>query len=108
MNSDRSEKEVVLDYIQQQPINGVMVASAVSAIVGIDVGRVKEVLFGEMKSGHLTAVFRLVTNEPFLGYSNEWTAHLSSLNNVFETLTNNRINGGDPENIEVAFKKVQG
>lgn len=87
----------------------VVTLPSVCAELGISKDIAQSTLLHTINAGLMEPVYRLKTAELLLEIPNGWTSALSSLRRKFTAANNSgEINGCDPQNIEVAFRRVVG
>ncbi|MEN5179788.1 hypothetical protein ABE501_08420 [Comamonas testosteroni] len=69
-------------------------------------GEARSTLLTAMKAGLVEPVYRFATSEMLVEIKNDWSADLSEFKREVITDSGIKIDGNDPENLEVAFRRV--
>lgn len=94
------------DWLSKLDSESVLSIGNIVSKFNIQEAEAKEVLFKSISLGMFEPVYRLATTELLMESSNDWTEKLSSLSALFTTESGHEIDGGNPANIQVAFRKV--
>ena len=86
----------------------VFTLSALNLKYSVNIGELRQAVVDAVKAGLIAPVYRIKTEEILQQTQNSWTEDLVSLKRIFDTESNHQIDGSNPENVEVAFKKIVG
>lgn len=98
----------ILDNILTESDRRIFTISSISANHNVSENIIKESLVELMNAGLIKPVYRIKTPDMLLENHNDWTERLAELRRGFTTENNEYIDGSDPRNIEVAFKRIAG
>lgn len=99
-------KENLLAWISQQAPLSILVPGSMAQIFGLAPGEARSTLLTAMKVGIVEPVYRLATTEILEDFFNDWSPDLSRFRRNISTVMGVKIDGANPENIEVAFQRV--
>lgn len=74
--------------------------------VGLSIRATKDAVLAAVQAGMLRPVYRLKTLDLVVDGAGDWTPEVRLLNRTFTTDRGETIDGGDPEQIEVAFERI--
>ncbi|MGB8421627.1 hypothetical protein [Paraburkholderia sp.] len=95
-------------WLTSLAVDHIVTLASVCTELGISKDVAQSALLHAINAGLIEPVYRIKTGELLLEMQNGWTSALSSLSRKFTTANNEEINGCDPQNIEVAFRRVVG
>lgn len=95
-----------LAWIASLPGNEIVRSASLAERFGLTPSQVRQELVHAVKAGMVIPVYRLTSNEPLLDGLNAWTESPVDLKREWRTTTGAVIDGGDPRNVEVAFRRI--
>nr|WP_295078809.1 hypothetical protein [uncultured Roseateles sp.] len=98
--------ESVLSWVSKQASYTIITPGEVSSHFQLEPGEARTSLLMAMKTGLLEPVYRLVCTEILEEIPNDWSSDPSVFKRLLITVTGIQIDGGKPENLEVAFRRV--
>ncbi|WP_230970363.1 hypothetical protein [Nitrogeniibacter aestuarii] len=101
-----ADNEPILSWITRQKPLTIITPGNLAQRFELEAKEARALLLNAMKAGVIEAVYRIAINEVFESFSNHWTTELSQLKTIVETDGGRVIDGSDPANIEVAFRRV--
>ncbi len=102
----KSEAKNLLEWIvKQEPLN-LITPGDMSQRFSLVPGEARSTLLTAMKAGLVEPVYRLASTELLEEIQNEWSPDLSRFRQQFTTSSGVKIDGTNPENLEVAFRRV--
>lgn len=78
----------------------------VAQLFSLEPGEARSILLTAMKAGLLEPVYRVATSEMLMEVQNDWSSDLGCFRREVTTASGVKIDGSDPENLEVAFRRV--
>lgn len=100
------EKENLLSWIATKDPLVLLHPGDISQQFALMPGEARSMLLTAMKAGLVEPVYRFATSEMLMEIKNEWSADLSVFKREVTTDSGTKIDGNDPENLEVAFRRV--
>lgn len=94
------------EIISELPPGGVMTVDLLAGRAKADRAAVRAAAVQAVAAGLLEPVYRIATNDSLLDSPNLWTTNLRQLAIEWRTEGGSLIDGREPQNIEVAFRRV--
>jgi hypothetical protein len=95
-----------LEWLARLPPASLITPADLAATHALAPASAKDLLIRAMAAGLVEPVYRIRTNQVLLELQNGWSPDLHRLKRVLTTESGQAIDGGDPENIEVAFQRI--
>lgn len=95
-----------LDWLAKMEQFSVVTPAEMAAVHAMEPASAKDLLIRAMSAGLVEPVYRLKTNLLLAEIPNTWSPNLNQLKNTFTTESGLTIDGSDPTNIEVAFRRI--
>jgi hypothetical protein len=95
-----------LAWISGQRAGTIIRPSELAQALSLEPARAREELISAMQVGLVLPVYRLAVNSILAQLENHWNTSPHALMRLFEDENGNLIDGEDPRNIEVAFRRA--
>lgn len=96
----------LLAWVAKQEPLSLIQPGDVSQLFSLIPGEARSTLLTAMKAGLVEPVYRFATTETLEEMKNDWSPDLSRFRREVTTDSGVKIDGTDPENLEVAFRRV--
>lgn len=100
------EESAAWDLLVQMELDRIFTVTEVVNQWHLSAEHARNIIKTGIKAAIIAPVFRIKTSELIPNYINEWISDLSTLNSKFQDQHGHEIDGGDPANVEIAFKKI--
>lgn len=101
-----ASNENMLAWISKQAPLSLITPGEVAQSFELAPGDARSTLLTAMKAGLVEPVYRLAISEIIEEFQNDWSPDLIRFRRNVTTVTGVKVNGANPENIEVAFRRV--
>lgn len=98
----------LLAWVSKQAPLSLITPAEVAQSFGLAPGEARSMLLTAMKAGLVEPVYRLSTTEMLEDFLNDWSPDLGRFRRHVTTVTGVIVEGGNPDNLEVAFRRVAG
>lgn len=101
------DKNAIVESIVKATHGDLIVPSNLVNRLGVSADKVKEAILNSVKLGWIEPVYRLKTDLTLQEHENNWTENLKELARKFTLDSGDEFNGANPNNIEIAFRRLE-